>query len=91
MQVSRSIGDVHLKAVDHSGAGGVLSAEPSLHERQLSADDRFLIFASDGLWDVMSDQEAVDIVHKGPSNVSTVISRDLTRISLILSSRWSTK
>ena len=48
----------------------VLSAEPSLYEKELSPTDRFLIFASDGLWDMMSDQEAVDIVQKGPRKVS---------------------
>ena len=82
IQVSRSIGDVYLKRpysdIDSLlGSNvccekGVLSAKPSVHERLLSSADRFLIFASDGLWDVMTDQEAVDIVQKGPSNVSKI-------------------
>jgi pyruvate dehydrogenase phosphatase len=47
----------------------ILSAEPSLCEKELGPDDKFLIFASDGLWDMLSDQEVVDIVHKSPRKV----------------------
>ncbi|MCO5563538.1 hypothetical protein L7F22_017183 [Adiantum nelumboides] len=81
IQVSRSIGDVCLKKPEYNkdpriARGGlsvsfkkpVLSAEPSLQERKLYPEDRFLIFASDGLWEHVSDQKAVDIVQKSPSN-----------------------
>ncbi|KAI5066930.1 hypothetical protein GOP47_0017458 [Adiantum capillus-veneris] len=81
IQVSRSIGDVYLKKPEYNkdprmARGGlsvsfkkpVLSAEPSLQERKLFPEDRFLIFASDGLWEHISDQEAVDIVQKYPRN-----------------------
>ncbi|MCO5558387.1 hypothetical protein L7F22_011968 [Adiantum nelumboides] len=81
IQVSRSIGDVYLKKPEYNkdpriARGGlsvsfkkpVLSAEPSLQERKLFPEDRFLIFASDGLWEHVSDQEAVDIVQKSPRN-----------------------
>lgn len=81
IQVSRTIGDVYLKKPEynrdprfsHVGLAvslkkPVLSAEPSLHEKLLASEDRFLIFASDGLWEHMTDQEAVDIVQRGPRN-----------------------
>ncbi|MCO5613231.1 hypothetical protein L7F22_067507 [Adiantum nelumboides] len=84
IQVSRSIGDVCLKKPEYNkdpriARGGlsvsfkkpVLSAEPSLQERKLYPEDRFLIFASDGLWEHVSDQKAVDIVQKSPSNGSS--------------------
>ena len=29
---------------------------------QLSSDDQFILIASDGLWDAMDSQEAVDMV-----------------------------
>ncbi|KAH7424990.1 hypothetical protein KP509_11G035700 [Ceratopteris richardii] len=92
IQVSRSIGDIYLKRpgytkemqISHMGSPlvlerPVLSAEPSVHERTLSSDDRFLVFASDGLWEHLSDQEAVDIVHKSSRNG---IARRLVRAAL---------
>ncbi|KAI5059511.1 hypothetical protein GOP47_0026167 [Adiantum capillus-veneris] len=92
IQVSRSIGDVYLKKPEYnkdhrfSRSGSplllkkpVLSAEPSLHERALSHEDSFLIFASDGLWEHMTDQEAVDMVQKGSRNG---IARSLVRAAL---------
>lgn len=52
----------------------VMSAEPSLLTRQLRPEDLFLIFASDGLWEQISDEEAVDIVVKNPRSVSIHLS-----------------
>lgn len=92
IQVSRSIGDVYLKKPEYnkdfrfSRSGSplllekpVLSAEPSIHERALTPQDCFLIFASDGLWEHMTDQEAVDMVQKGSRNG---IARSLVRAAL---------
>ncbi|KAF7136001.1 hypothetical protein RHSIM_Rhsim08G0168600 [Rhododendron simsii] len=36
--------------------------EPVVHQILLTEDDEFLIMASNGIWDVMQNQEAVDIV-----------------------------
>ncbi|KAL9224300.1 hypothetical protein vseg_000350 [Gypsophila vaccaria] len=74
IQVSRSIGDFYLKKSDISREfrmpiplrRPVISAEPSIIRRQLKPQDLFLIFASDGLWDQLSDQAAVEIVAKNP-------------------------
>ncbi|GKU98874.1 hypothetical protein SLEP1_g11810 [Rubroshorea leprosula] len=43
-----------------------MTAEPSILIRKLKPHDLFLIFASDGLWEQLSDQAAVEIVLKGP-------------------------
>ena len=37
---------------------------PFYRKERLVPDDRFLIVACDGVWDVMTDQEAVDFVGK---------------------------
>ncbi|KAI3412251.1 Protein-serine/threonine phosphatase [Psidium guajava] len=79
IQVSRSIGDAYLKRPEFSLDPSfprfhlaepirrpVLTAEPTLCLRTLRPSDKFLIFASDGLWEHLSNQEAVEIVHKNP-------------------------
>ncbi|KAH9612032.1 hypothetical protein KSS87_002861 [Heliosperma pusillum] len=74
IQVSRSIGDVYLKKPDINREFGnriplrraVITAEPSIIRRKLKPQDLFLIFASDGLWEQLSDQAAVEIVSKNP-------------------------
>ncbi|KAK3035738.1 hypothetical protein RJ639_033440 [Escallonia herrerae] len=79
IQVSRSIGDVYLKKPEFNRdpifqqygnpvplKRPVLSAVPSIISRKLRPDDLFLIFASDGLWELLSDEAAVEIVLKNP-------------------------
>ncbi|KAF5752850.1 protein phosphatase 2C 63 [Tripterygium wilfordii] len=79
IQVSRSIGDVYLKKpefdrdplfqqhVSHVPLKRpVMTAEPSILTRKLVPEDLFLIFASDGLWEQLSDETAVEIVFKSP-------------------------
>ena len=41
---------------------GAITAEPDVRERQLGPHDEYLVLATDGLWDVMTSQEACDIV-----------------------------
>lgn len=76
IQVSRSIGDAYLKYPQYNMeplyqrfrvpgpfSRPILSAIPSIVSRSLQPSDRFIIFASDGLWELLSNQEAVEIVH----------------------------
>lgn len=54
LAVSRAFGDLYLK--DH------VISEPDIMQLPLTSDCDFLIMASDGLWDKVGDQEAVDVV-----------------------------
>lgn len=56
----------------------VLSAEPEMLSRPLRDSDKFLIFASDGLWDFMSNEQAAQIVSSNPRNVCIYISTSMT-------------
>ncbi|CAI8613331.1 unnamed protein product [Vicia faba] len=77
--ISRSIGDVYLKKAEFNREPlypkfrlrepfkmPILSSEPSISVHQLQPHDQFIIFASDGLWEHLSNQEAVDIVQNNP-------------------------
>lgn len=79
IQISRSIGDVYLKKTEFNREPlyakfrlrepfkmPILSSEPSISTYQLQPHDQFIIFASDGLWEHLSNQEAVDIVQNDP-------------------------
>ncbi|KAK1388507.1 Protein-serine/threonine phosphatase [Heracleum sosnowskyi] len=83
IQISRSIGDVYLKKAEFNREPlfakfrlrepikrPILSSDPAISVHQLQPHDQFIIFASDGLWEHLSNQEAVDIVQKHPHNGS---------------------
>ncbi|XP_043720780.1 probable protein phosphatase 2C 74 [Telopea speciosissima] len=54
LAVSRAIGDQSLKEW--------IISEPEIKKLHLTSDCEFLIVASDGLWDKVNNQEAVDVV-----------------------------
>ncbi|KAK4792026.1 hypothetical protein SAY86_022461 [Trapa natans] len=79
IQVSRSIGDVYLKKPEINRdpmfrefaspiplKRPVMTAEPSIIRRELKDEDMFIIFASDGLWEQLSDEAVVKIVFNSP-------------------------
>jgi len=41
-----------------------VTAFPEVRSIKLTADTEFLILACDGIWDVMSNQKAVDFLHQ---------------------------
>ncbi|WOG96198.1 hypothetical protein DCAR_0415531 [Daucus carota subsp. sativus] len=93
IQVSRSIGDAYLKRSEFNREPllpkfrvrepfdrPILKAEPSIVVQKLYVEDQFLIFASDGLWEHLSNQEAVDIVNNCRRNG---IARKLIKAALM--------
>ncbi|KAJ0231775.1 protein phosphatase 2C 18 [Hirschfeldia incana] len=60
LAMARAFGDFCLK--DY----GLISV-PDINYRRLTEVDQFIILASDGVWDVLSNKEAVDIVASAPS------------------------
>ncbi|GMY14107.1 probable protein phosphatase 2C 25 [Fagus crenata] len=97
IQVSRSIGDAYLKKPEFSLDPSfprfhlpepirrpVLTAEPSVCTRVLRPNDKFLIFASDGLWEHVTNQEAAEIVYNNPR---TGIARRLLKAALNVAAR----
>lgn len=88
LQISRSIGDVYLKKPEYNREPlhskfrlretfqrPILSADPQITEHRIQPNDQFVIFASDGLWEHLSTQEAVDLVHSSPRNVCFLLLR----------------
>jgi serine/threonine protein phosphatase PrpC len=59
LAMSRAFGDYCVK--DY----GVISA-PEVTHRRITAQDHFVILATDGVWDVVSNEEAVQIVASAP-------------------------
>jgi protein phosphatase 1G len=45
-------------------AAQIITAEPDVEHVVLSAEDRFMVLACDGIWDVMSNQEVVTFVRE---------------------------
>ena len=82
LAMSRSFGDQAAESV------GVY-AQPDITVTRLDAGDEFLIFASDGVWEFINSQEAVDIVarhlHKPPSIFAKQACHELVQESI---ERW---
>lgn len=92
-QVSRSIGDAYLKRPEFSLDSSsrfklseplrrpVLTAEPSVCNRVLQPNDKFMIFASDGLWEHITNEAAVEIVNNNPRTVCPSL---VLRVSILM-------
>lgn len=63
LAISRAIGDLHLKEW--------IISEPEFKKLPLTSDCEFLIMASDGLWDKVNDQEAVDVVLRDKNSIES--------------------
>ncbi|GKU96524.1 hypothetical protein SLEP1_g9753 [Rubroshorea leprosula] len=63
LAMARAFGDFCLKEY------GVISI-PEFSHRILTERDQFIVLASDGVWDVLSNEEVVEIVSSAPSRAS---------------------
>eukprot|EP00301_Raphidiophrys_heterophryoidea_P007408 c1286_g1_i2.p1 GENE.c1286_g1_i2~~c1286_g1_i2.p1 ORF type:complete len:334 (+),score=82.33 c1286_g1_i2:418-1419(+) len=59
LAVSRAIGDLSLKRF--------VIPTPEIIRLELTDKDEFIVLASDGVWDAMSNQEVVDMLHSRPN------------------------
>ncbi|CAM9656278.1 unnamed protein product, partial [Heterosigma akashiwo] len=57
LAVSRAFGDKSLRPV--------IDAEPEVRAHELRPGDEFLVLGTDGLWDMVTNQEAVNVVRRG--------------------------
>ncbi|KAL3626561.1 hypothetical protein CASFOL_030110 [Castilleja foliolosa] len=64
LAVSRAFGDYFIK--DYG-----LISEPEITNRCISSEDQFVILATDGVWDILSNQEAVEIVMSTPERAES--------------------
>ncbi|KAI3800883.1 hypothetical protein L1987_28982 [Smallanthus sonchifolius] len=63
LSVSRALGDWDMKLP--RGSASSLISEPEIQQIILTEEDEFLIIGCDGIWDVMSSQQAVKLVTRG--------------------------
>ncbi|MCO5551321.1 hypothetical protein L7F22_004822 [Adiantum nelumboides] len=63
LAMARAFGDFCLKEY------GLISV-PDITYRMLTPNDQFVILATDGIWDVMSNSQAVEVVALAPSRVT---------------------
>lgn len=63
LAISRAFGDHQMKTP--ALQNDVVSNLPDITSTELTEQDMFLILACDGLWDVMEDQDAVNLVLEG--------------------------
>ncbi|KAD5960794.1 hypothetical protein E3N88_12266 [Mikania micrantha] len=96
IQISRSIGDVYLKKAEFNREPlyakfrlrdpirrPILTSDPSISMHEIQPTDQFIIFASDGLWEHLSNQEAVDIVQNHPRKVSLYALQEFSKASTL--------
>ncbi len=74
LAMTRSFGDLIAASVG-------VSPKPEIWEHTVSEDDKFNIIASDGVWEFISNQEAVDMVgaHGNPEDACKVLCEEATK------------
>jgi len=69
LAVSRAFGDIQFK---FGKVSNILTADPFIAERELDANDLFVLMASDGFWDVISNEETPTLIQKGTTKTNSL-------------------
>lgn len=72
LAMSRSIGDL-------VGASVGVTSEPEVSKFSITKQDKFMLICSDGVWEFISSQEAIDIVSKYDPNDSVAAAEALAQ------------
>jgi serine/threonine protein phosphatase PrpC len=81
LAMSRSLGDL---VVHKSGC----SAEPEIIEHTVDNDDMFLVIATDGVWDVMDNNQVVQLVYSFACKVDWNAQEAASAVTKYARSRW---
>lgn len=73
LNMSRCLGDL----MGHQDCG--ISATPETKVRPLTADDKYLMLCSDGVWEFLKAEEAVEIVAKHPASNAQAAADELAK------------
>ena len=70
LQPTRTLGDYYLKKKEYYNGEGpfrgpYLSCEPDVNEFKLTSAHKYMVLASDGLWDVLSKGEVIEALMSG--------------------------
>lgn len=77
LALTRALGDHALK-----GTGGGVSATPHYVLHKIVPGDLFVLLASDGVWDVMTDDEAFHLVINSAAEAAQELSKQLVSAAL---------
>ncbi len=83
LAITRSLGDFTFKC----DIGGGLIAEPTTNKFTVEPDDKFLVLASDGLWDMINEEKLYNLVKESPNLNAQEMAQFLVKSSKELGSR----
>lgn len=75
LSLSRAIGDFHLLPY--------ISSEPDIYSMKINKSNKYLIAATDGLWDVFDNQELINYINKFIENIDLELNNHEKKISSI--------
>ena len=68
LAVARSLGDC--------ASAPYVTSKPFIQDVEITPEDEFMVIGCDGVYDVFTDQEVVEIVKKSPSDNAATLLRD---------------